>query len=1031
MPKQIAQLPRTLAAYAVDARKASNCVLTPLDAFDDSLPPVNLIIPFNLDAEYVDNLARIGPIDSDTIEGRLGVTTQIRGVRESVGTIFACTDLATLADQTARELRHPVVEHPCIVVDWLRSRGTDCRVFEDAVLYAKLRKSCRLQVCAHFALADIAFLAGTSEFLETIVDLFKTRKLTMGRRLVARASGHAKSKGGIVSLAPWVIEFGSVQYRLTLEIVDTSGLHGIAGYKTLAANTGIKLDAKDLLSREGVNADITRMDEIYFEKPDEFDAYALGDLYVSDIIYANENLFGQIWDALGIPHRRVAPRLTIGGTVADLLKNRMAEVIGATLDNDIEEFVNATTGNHNAGVLSRYARNKNPLALLSKVDGGRCRNAKPLLTRLSGALCDIDIAGAYASSMTATPLVFGKVRHCSYGNSRDIGNLSPCPSLAEWLRRYEHRLVDRTWYARVSTREPFSFESDLIPSWIGFRVTTALTDSEVVGLDVLTDPNSGEMRYFGKEIYSGTLTSDLLDVARNTMSTAQYGEWSEKIVIRSALYIDKKDYLTPVDYRDAYKTGSLPEYAWTSFTLGELVSDIARANRKKVQKEFGKGSPLDTLYKLVSNTLYGDSVSRHFITSSVISGSNVTGTVRAFMYLAEKALNLVGSITDGQLFDLQRVLHVRKHSDRRRENVAIRRPADIAISTRVYLLTKQELNRKGNARLAPLCGRRLELRYAENDVELEITHADNRHEIIRGSYHVKTWIDDKAYQHLSQLWPNCKMLRDTFRVVDTLNPDGAVKYRDQVGLFRFETKDVIDRASLHGSANYLHVSTDPRKKPTYRMRSFEANREHRGFTLNDQGELTYLDTYVDQSPAKALLDAIDRNSARVPILPPFAKTRILKPGIYSPKPVEGRNHVSRYHAFGVVVIPGDSVFVTGRPRLFSLAQFTFQTRQQYESWKRTTNRLINKHGLSFEPWFTNVDGLTVDYALMLDAIDRAICEGVIDPAKYFDARYRRRLDTTIERYHQATKVMADHLNGRLGADDTVYEDIGFSGNEWE
>ncbi len=1037
-----APLPANLAKYAVDGRKTQGSILTPLDCFSDDLPPVReLVIPFNLDAEFVDNLARTGPFDGDIVEGRTGVTTQIRGVAESTGVIFARPEQAALAESTGRTLRHTVPESPCIIVDWLKLRGVDCDVFSDPALYRTLRKRCRLQVAAHFALADVSFLAGTSEFEETIADLYKSRKLVMGRRLVAKASGHARAKSGSVALSPWIIRFGKHYYRLALEVVDTAGLHGIAGYATLAKNVGVKLDAKDTISRQGPGADITRMDEIYFEKPEDFDAYALGDLHVSDIIYANETLWGHIWDALGIAHRRVTPRLTIGATVADLLKNRMAEAIGAALDDpdEIEFFTEATTGTHNAGSLSRFARTKNPVSLLAKVDGGRCRNAKPILTNLAGTLADIDIAGAYASSMTAIPLVFGKVRMSTFGNARDFtADLRPCPTLAQWLREHEKQLVDRTWFARISTREKFDFENDLIPSWVGYRLTTAFSDSEIVGMDILMDSASGEMRYFGKEIWSGTLTSDLLDVARVTMSAKQYNEWTSKIVVRSAIYVDTNDFVPVDEYRRLFKSKKLGEFTWTSLTLGELVSDVARANRKRVQREIGKGTPLDTLYKLVSNTLYGDSVSRHFGTSSVISGSNVTGTVRAFMYLTEKGLNLVGSITDGQLFDLNRVLHGRVHIDRRtpeyQRNVKL---SDIAMNTRAYRLTPSEINRIGNSRLAPLVGKRLETQWTGDNLELVITHTDGTQEIIVGNDAVKSWVDNSAYEHLSRLWPECKILRDNFRVVDGLNPDGSVKYREQKGLFRFETKDMVSRATFHGSANYMHVPAIPTGKTKIKMRSFEANREHIGFTLDETGNLQYLDTYCTQSPADVLMRSIDANPRRVPIFPPFTKTRILKPGVYSPKPVEGRRTNSRYHAYGVVLIPGDSVFVMGRPRLFSLAQFTFQSRNQYESWRKTVSRLVNRSGLSFEQWFTNSDGLTVDYITMVDAVDRAINLGVIDPVRYFDETCRRKLDPEIVAYHRATKVMSNHLNGRLGADETAYVDYdpsddfaGFAGREY-
>ncbi len=1067
MKKVSKSMPCNLSTFAVDSRSATGCVIPPPTLFGQPLSPArNLTIPFNLDAEFVDNLARSGPFELDLLRERSGVTVQIRGVAEDTGLIFAHPDQAELAESTGRELRHPVIDSPCVVQDWLNARGVDCEIYPDPERFASLKKTCRLQVLAHFALADVMFLAGDGQFAETLANLYSTRRLQMGRRLIAKASGHAQSRSGSTALAPYVIRFGDVHYRLALEIVDTIGLHGNASYAELAANVGFPLDAKDTISRKGPNADIARMDEIYWERPDDFDAYALGDLHVSDVIYRNERLWGQIWDSLGIEHRFTCPKLTIGSTVADLLRSRIAEELGIAEGDD--DLISNTTGTHNAGTLARLAKNKNPLSLLSKVDGGRCRNAKPTTIRMEGALVDIDIGGAYASAMTATPLAFGKARECSYGNARDLAaDLTKCPNLSEWLRRHGHQLVDRAWFARVSTREPFSFESDLIPSWIGYRVTTARSDSENVGLDVLTDPASGEMRYFGHEIWSGTLTSDLLDVARNTMSPGQFAEWSNKIVVRSALYFDEKDRITVAQYRRHLKNGTLPEFAWASMTLGELVSDVARANRM----EHAKNSPLNILFKLVSNTLYGDSVSRHFATSSVISGSNVTGTVRAFMFLAEKGLNLVGSITDGQLFDLNRVLHAKP--DNRMKRVE---PGSRSLDTRAYRLSRRDLKEQGCAKFAPLIGKSIKTGFVENDLEniehkvkrptgeyetirgidavreavgtdkfktlaamwplqLTIEHLNGDVEIVRGVSTLQR-VDDAAFAHLVKLWPRCKLLADTFRVVAGLNDDRSVKYHDQRGIFRFETKQFVSRAALHGSANYWHKPLDPSRSGYPKMRSFEGGREHYGFSLDDQGELAFLETYVGQSPAHVLLGAILTDPAHVPILPPFTKTRILKPGIYSPKPVNGRRSTSRYQTPGVTIVPGDSIFVIGRPRIFSIAQFTFKTRTQYAAWNRATTRLVNRYGISFEQFFTNPDGVTVDYQTMVNEIDNAIVAGVIDPVAHFVKTRKRVISEVVKQYHAASIAMAAHLNGRLGADDTEYESYdpsetaGFEGREF-
>ena len=74
---------------------------------------------------------------------------------------------------------------------------------------------------------------------------------------------------------------------------------------------------------------------------------------------------------------------------------------------------------------------------------------------------------------------------------------------------------------------------------------------------------------------------------------------------------------------------------------------------------------------------------------------------------------------------------------------------------------------------------------------------------------------------------------------------------------------------------------------------------------------------------------------------------------------------------------------------------------------------------------------------MVEAVDKAINQGTVDPVRHFEEIYRRRLDPVVVAYHRASKTMATHLNGRLGADETGYLDYdpsddfaGFAGKEF-
>ena len=87
----------------------------------------------------------------------------------------------------------------------------------------------------------------------------------------------------------------------------------------------------------------------------------------------------------------------------------------------------------------------------------------------------------------------------------------------------------------------------------------------------------------------------------------------------------------------------------------------------------------------------------------------------------------------------------------------------------------------------------------------------------------------------------------------------------------------------------------------------------------------------------------------------------------------------------------------------------------------------------------NPDGTTVDYARMLQAIDEAICSGVVNPISHFDSTIGKRGSSdTVKRFHEAKKAMKKHLDSRVSSMDEdelpiVHsdEESGFSGAEWQ
>ena len=243
-------------------------------------------------------------------------------------------------------------------------------------------------------------------------------------------------------------------------------------------------------------------------------------------------------------------------------------------------------------------------------------------------------------------------------------------------------------------------------------------------------------------------------------------------------------------------------------------------------------------------------------------------------------------------------------------------------------------------------------------------------------------------------------------------------------------KSFVTRACFHGSANYRHDSFDPSKPPAVKMRAYESKKQHWGYGVDDSGNLTEVDTYQVRPPAEIVMEAILKDPHHIPFFPPFAKSRILLPGIFQSQ--------RKYQDPSVKIAPGESVYVLGRPRLVSLTAFSFQFRKQYDSWSRTHASLNARYGVSFELWFTNPDGETVDYAKMLETLDFAICKGIDSPVRFLDSIKPRQISTTVKRFRAAQEKMKKHLNGRISYFfenelPIVHDDreAGFSGSEWE
>jgi hypothetical protein len=256
---------------------------------------------------------------------------------------------------------------------------------------------------AHFALAEYEMIA-TGEFREDLHSLYFQDKAMMTRRFFLQEHNEGNRKPSDCVALPWMVEINNAAYRVELSYVDTFAIHGKASYAQFCSNVGIVLDDKDRMKELGI---IDKMHIAYWQYPEDFDAYSLGDLHVFDAYTANCENTQQIYKALGLlEYYRGEPRLTIGATVRDLFKARIAKLFALTPED--KQSLNSLTKQYLRYATAVHLHQERTTArLLAKTEGGRCRNNHPTLAHLVATIVDLDLAGCYGDGQRNQLYPFG------------------------------------------------------------------------------------------------------------------------------------------------------------------------------------------------------------------------------------------------------------------------------------------------------------------------------------------------------------------------------------------------------------------------------------------------------------------------------------------------------------------------------------------------------------------------------------------------------------------------------------------------
>ena len=934
----------------------------------------SLTLPLVHDSEWKNK-----PLDefltSSVINPRSHLSTQVKHIFNKPFCFF--TDYAISESGNGSLLP---MDYDFIVQDYLKQFGIDSTIdIDDSdIKYPFLD----IWLYSFFGIVDITLLAKSDT---NIADLIKQglngSQINHDKRLSTEYNKPVTFPI-LINLAD--IDGNFHPYKLRLRFIDIGALHGNATYKKVCDNVGIDTSAKSLMDK--YKSDMLTGLILY---PQEYITYANGDLNVYDVLVAYESLMQDVYNDLDLSDYFQLPKLTIGATVVDIISAAIFKWQG------LEPTV-YHNGKHKKSVLKEamelasadYLKTRlvsSHKYLLGKIHGGRCHNNNPLMRYSENAIADYDIAGAYSSIMQQLPLFIGKPWF--YDSAIDGEK-----TLKEFLRCHETDFDDWHYVIYVATNELLEYEQDFLVTWknpnvikeqktINGKIKSVakkhkFTDSD--GKDVYianADYKSGACQIYKREVVNTPITSDTVKWIKSLSKQAR-NDLLNKLIVKSAIGYKRKD----------------KDKTWFSINLGELL-----INRLKGKRAYYKGlsnsktdryNSLQELFKLIINTMYGDFCSKFFVTSNVVLGNNITQAIRLGMYLMEKGLNLQGSITDGCMGSLNKVIYPLDNRSVKLNNL-----------TSLYLLDKRELSRVLHIYLGALDNAKsITLSWDELSTPklpiLTIDYGDKitivKDELIDGKLHknVNKWIDAKSWEHLNNLFPDFAYL---------------------LSFLKIETKDVYDSYVYHGAANY-ELKNPNHKTPLYAMRGYNKKSDAIAIMYDETDNLIKLPDYDNSSIPQEFLSQL--HNGKIKKLPAFIKPKILKA-----KEFKAHNYIERSE-----LQPGDNITSVGMPNYCSLSQFTFLTIKQREEWERAASRLKGKYQETFEVFFTDKNDI-LDYDLMNRELCELVNSGCTTPIKALSLKYK--INPSIQR--AATKLIAAKLRNELTftkvASETTYTEL--------
>lgn len=602
-------------------------------------------------------------------------------------------------------------------------------------------------------------------------------------------------------------------------------------------------------------------------------------------------------------------------------------------------------------------------------------------------------------------------------------------------------LVPTVW--EVMGSGTLKYSQDLIPSWFEsshglIKAKKSKASKAALALDKI-NPNSdfefnpewGETKIFNYEIKNGVIVHHLLEIIL-AMPKKNRNDFLDNFRVEAAIiyprssqikgYKDGAEALAMLD--KAYKQwngvntlniefkGNNPVmtkefnqcHAWIGINMGELITDKLLIERKKAKILQGKKSPLDTLFKLIINTIYGVIVSPHFSIGNVVTGNNITGIARAFAYVMEKALNCFQTITDGGTFELNQVLANSRypllgdtHSyrpDSRLGKGNIKKYSLGGYQKIEGVICTWEDKGKTVNKIGLLCTRE------NGDIDDFIPTKE------------KPDVADEivailVLDHLREQFPTLSVLHNQTDSIEVNKKTLEISYKPRIGMFGLETKAIYNQGVFRATADYrlqvidgseILIDEDIRDTDKYfweyldeeiKIEVVKSRGNKKGvyesFILSSDGKNLEQTERYKESPGWQFLNEILTNPESIKPQHPYIQSSILKVKEY-------KNTPRKFDALGVE--PGNNYKEAKIFHELSLSQFAFKSHEQYVNWLKFHQGLKDKkdkgkslYGQGLEMFYLNKDG-TLNYKKMIEEIEQHIYNGVMIPLEiYKDTLY--------------------------------------------